>query len=429
MSVSAFHVMAKPIGPICNLKCEYCFYLDKENLYPNIIEWRMSDETLEKFIKQFIESQNIPDITFAWQGGEPTLAGIDFFRKAVVFQKKYADGKRIHNTFQTNGIKLDDEWCPFFKENNFLIGLSIDGPEEIHNRMRLDKSGKGSFRKVMKGLDLLKKHDVQFNTLTCVHKHNSSYPKFIYDFLKEIDSKFIQFIPIVERVTQDENPRIAHPSYNSESGVTDWTVEGLQYGKFLSTIFDEWVRKDVGKYFVQIFDVALEAWVGMKPNLCIFNPTCGEAMAIEHNGDLYSCDHYVFPENLLGNIYDKSILAMANSEQQRKFGLNKRKLLPDFCKQCVFLFACNGGCPKNRIISTPDGVPGLNYLCDGYKHFFAHVDPYMRVMANELANNLAPANVMKWAKEKDEGFTSMNIGRNDPCPCGSGKKYKQCCAK
>jgi len=421
--------MAKPIGPVCNLDCKYCFYLEKENLYPAENKWKMSGEVLENFIRQFIVSQEIPDITFAWQGGEPTLAGIEFYRKAIELQNKYAEGKHIHNTFQTNGINLDDEWCTFFKENDFLIGLSIDGPEEIHNRMRITKSGNGSFNEVMRGLKLLKKYDVDFNTLTCVHKYNADSPIIIYDFFKQIGSKFMQFIPIVERnvLKEDEVLKIAHPRYDGETEVTEWTVEGLQYGKYLSTIFDEWIRKDVGQFYIQIFDVALESWVGMKPNLCIFNPTCGDAMAIEHNGDLYSCDHYVFPENLLGSISDQNILSLVNSDQQRKFGTDKKDLLPSYCKACDFLFACNGGCPKNRIIKTPAFEPGLNYLCNGYKHFFAHVDPYMRIMANELANKRAPANVMEWAKAKDEGFPSLNVGRNDPCPCGSGKKYKNCC--
>jgi len=426
-----YHVMVKPIGPVCNLECKYCYYLDKYKLYPAERNWIMTEETLEIFIRQYIESQDIPEITFHWQGGEPTLAGIEFFKKALSYQKKYANGKHIYNALQTNGTQLDDEWCELFNQNNILVGLSIDGPEDIHNQMRLEKNGSGSFLEVMKGLGLLRKHDIDFNTLTCVHKYNSSYPEVIYKFLKDIGSRFIQFIPIVERTLNNNCHEIIppYPIFKGESVVADWSVNSLGFGKFLSSIFDQWIRKDVGKYFIQVFDVTLESWLGLKSGLCIFDETCGHALALEHNGDLYSCDHYVFRENYLGNIMQTDMRSLVDSNAQIKFGRNKKGALPTCCKECQFLFACNGGCPKNRFLTTSIGEHGLNYLCEGYKHFFTHVTPYMNFMAHELQNRRPPTNVMKWAKEKDKGFSLTRPGRNDPCPCGSGKKYKNCCMK
>ena len=425
-----FHIMAKPHGPICNLDCSYCFYLEKENLYPDSHDFRMSAEVLETFIKQKITTQPIDQVTFAWQGGEPTLLGLEFFRKIVDLQLKYADGKTIENSFQTNGILLDDTWCSFFKENNFLVGLSIDGPEDRHNRFRLNKGGKGSFKQVVRGLDFLKKHGVEFNTLTVVQRDNSNYPLEVYHFLKEIGSGFMQFIPIVEREVEEPGNTgitLIAPNHDDPSEITPWSVEAKQYGRFLCEIFDEWVRIDVGQSFVQIFDVALEAWVGLNPSLCVFSETCGHAMAIEHNGDLYSCDHYVYPENKLGNIMESELGQLVENDQQIKFGKDKRDNLPQYCLDCDVRFVCNGECPKHRFIKTPEGEGGLNYLCTGYKSFFNHIDPYMRFMAIEIERKQPPANVMNWAKEKDAGFPSLNVGVNEPCPCGSGKKYKKCC--
>lgn len=425
----SFHIMAKPAGPICNLDCKYCFYLEKENLYPNA-HFRMSYKVLENFIRQKIEAHDTPLVNFAWQGGEPTLLGVEYFEKVVELQRKYARGKRIENTFQTNGVLLDDNWCEFFKENNFLIGLSIDGPKELHDKYRVNKGGKPTFDQVVSGLEYLKKHEVEFNTLTCVQDNNSHFPLEVYHFLKEIGSGFMQFIPIVERVSIEGSQNgltLVSPDFKGEAKVTDWSVKAEDYGNFLIKIFDEWVRNDVGKYFVQIFDVSLESWYGMQPSLCVFRETCGDAMAIEHNGDLYSCDHYVYPENKLGNILEEHMESLVNSPQQRKFGQDKKDTLPKYCLNCEVKFACNGECPKHRFIKTPDGEDGLNYLCAGYKKFFNHIDPYMKFMANELKNKRAPANVMYWAKEKDSGFPSLNVRRNDDCPCGSGKKYKQCC--
>ena len=429
---NAFHLMAKPTGPICNLDCEYCFYLEKEKLYNPKKNWAMADEVLEKYIKDYIEAQNMPGITFAWQGGEPTLLGVDFFQKAMRLQHKYSNGKKIENTFQTNGILLNDQWCEFFSENNFLIGLSIDGPGEIHDKYRVHKGGQPSFEKVMKGLEYLKKHHVEFNTLTCVQRDNSYKPMEVYNFLKEIGSRFMQFIPIVERkasFAKKNELELVSPSYQKEALVTDWSVEPLQYGKFMLNIFNHWVRHDVGNYFVQLFDVCLGIWYGQEANLCLFKETCGQALALEHNGDVYSCDHFVYPENKLQNIMDESLKKIVDSDKQVKFGLDKRITLPQYCLDCDVRFACNGECPKNRFIKTPDGEDGLNYLCAGYKYFFHGIAPYMRFMANELNNKRSPANVIGWAGEKDKGFPGIKIGRNDLCVCGSGLKYKNCCGK
>lgn len=425
----AFQIIAKPTGPICNIDCTYCFYLEKESLYPDKNNYRMQGDVLESFIRQKIDAQEVPQVNFVWQGGEPTLLGVKFFKKVVDLQDKYANGKEITNGFQSNGILIDEKWCEFFKENKFLIGLSIDGPEELHNRYRLNKGGKPTFSNVIKGMELLKKYQVDFNTLTVVQNDNGDYPVDVYQFLKENGSRFMQFIPIVERIVKSESnevSRLLHPKL-ANGVVTDWTVGAEQYGNFLIGIFKEWIKEDVGKVFVQIFDVALEAWYGMQPSLCIFRETCGQALAIEHNGDLYSCDHYVYPENKLGNILKQTLLNMVKSDQQIEFGINKRAKLPDYCINCEYRFVCNGECPKHRFIKTPTGKTGLNYLCAGYKKFFNYINPYMKYMVNELHQQKPPANVMDWAREKEKGFPSYKISANDPCPCGSGVKFKKCC--
>ncbi len=429
-SLPAFHVMAKPAGPMCNLQCRYCFYLEKEKLFPDRHAWVMPDEVLESFIRQHIEAHLVPEVLFAWQGGEPTLLGVEFFRKAVLFQQRYANGKAIQNAFQTNGILLDDEWCAFFKENNFLLGLSMDGPEEFHDHYRRDKGGHPTFQRVMRGMDLLKKHGVEFNLLTCVQRHNSEHPLEVYRFLRDVGSGFIQFIPVIERAA-------AHPGEDGltlvapddpEAQVTPWSVRPLAYGKFLSAVFDEWVRRDVGTAFVQIFDIALEAWMGMNPSLCVFSETCGTAMALEHTGDLYSCDHFVYPSHHLGNILETPLSGMVNSEFQRRFGQDKRDALPGCCKTCDCYFMCHGECPKHRFLRSPQGEPGLTYLCEGYQHFFRHIDPYMQFMANELRAQRPPANVMRWVQAMDlRAAGKTEPGPNDPCLCGSGKKFKKCC--
>ena len=399
----AFHIMTKPTGSLCNMNCTYCFYLEKGKLYPQTKQWGMNDRVLESYIRQYIKAQKVEQITFAWQGGEPTLLGVEYFDKIVNLQKQYAGSKKIGNTFQTNGVLIDEKWSEFFAKNDFLVGISIDGPEEIHDKYRIMKGGQPSFKKVLKGINHLKKYKVEFNTLTCVSKTNEDEPLKVYNFLKEIGSGYIQFIPIVERLAQDplgNELKLISPSYTKSASITEYSVDPLKYGKFLSSVFDEWVRKDVGRYFVQIFDVALEAWFGLKPNLCVFSEICGNAMAIEHNGDLYSCDHFVYPENKLGNILNDLLQTMVESGKQMKFGLDKKMKLTDYCKKCDYLFACNGECPKHRFIKTPDDEEGLNYLCKGYKYFFNHIDEAMSFMVYELQNRRPPKNVMKWLKKK-----------------------------
>jgi uncharacterized protein len=403
-----FHVLTKPVGPICNLDCKYCFYLEKEKLYPGEKEWRMDDAVLTEYVRQYIQSQPVPEINFAWQGGEPTLLGVEFFRKAVALQKKFADGKTIFNAIQTNGTLLDDEWCEFLAANKFLVGLSIDGPAELHDQYRVDKRQQPTFGAVMRGLELLKKHGVEFNTLTVVNRANSQSPLEVYRFLKSIGSQFLQFIPLVERAAPAEMKTagydFAAPPLPGEKGnssiVTPWSVESEQYGIFLCAIFDEWVRKDVGKTFVQLFDVALGNWMGLGSSLCVFAEKCGAALAIEHNGDLYSCDHYVYPRHKLGNVMNQSLGAMVNSPQQIKFGDDKFDSLPKFCRECEVRFACNGECPKHRFIQTPDGEDGLNYLCAAYKKFFNHIDPHLKTMAQLLQNDEAPARIMEILAKK-----------------------------
>ncbi len=406
-----FHIMTKPVGPICNLDCKYCFYLEKEKLYPEHEKWRMPDNVLESYIRQYIESQNIPEISFAWQGGEPTLLGVEFFRKVVALQKLHANGKKIRNALQTNGTLLDDEWCGFLHDHDFLIGLSIDGPPELNDAYRVDKQQRPTFDAVVRGLECLKKHKVEFNTLTVVNRLNSHQPLEVYRFLREIGSGFMQFIPLVERVAPEghfvqvkvRGYDLAEPPEPEGSGlgvqdfagdalhssaVTDWSVEARQYGEFLCAIFDEWVLRDVGRVFVQHFDVALGLWMGLGSSLCVFAEKCGAAMAMEHNGDVYSCDHYVYPKYKLGNLLNQSLGELVGSAQQRKFGSDKADSLPEYCKQCEVKFACNGECPKHRFTRTPDGEEGLNYLCPSYKRFFNHIDPYMKRMAAHLARGV-----------------------------------------
>jgi uncharacterized protein len=397
-----FHLLTKPVGPICNLDCQYCFYLEKEKLYPGEKSWRMSDAVLAEYVRQYVHSQPMGEIYFAWQGGEPTLLGVDFFRKAVSLQKQLGGGKTIYNAIQTNGTLLDDEWCEFLAANQFLVGLSIDGPAKYHDRYRLDKRQQPTFERVMRGLEMLKKYRVEFNTLTVVNRANSQAPLEVYRFLKQIGSKFLQFIPLVERAASVEmktaDYTFAAPPLPREKNetltATPWSVEAEQYGIFLCAIFDEWVRHDVGKTFVQLFDVALGNWMGLGSSLCVFAQKCGAALAIEHNGDVYSCDHYVYPRHKLGNVMNQSLGAMVNSPQQIRFGDDKLNSLPKFCRKCEVRFACNGECPKHRFIQTPDGEDGLNYLCVGYKKFFSHIDPYMKTMAQLLKSGRAPAEIM-----------------------------------
>ena len=417
----AFHIMAKPTGSACNLRCGYCFFLKKESLYPGS-NFRMSAQVHEAYIRQLLEFHRTPRVTVAWQGGEPTLMGLDFFRHSIEFQKKYQKpGTHIENTFQTNGILLNDEWCRFFRENGFLVGLSMDGPGELHDFYRKDRAGRGTFDRVVRAARLLQKHKVECNILCTVNSKNAGHPLEVYRFFRdELGFPYIQFIPIVER--KDES------GFLEGEMATERSVQPGQFGRFLIAIFDEWVRRDVGKMFVLNFDGALAGWLGMAGTLCIFGPTCGLGMALEHNGDLYSCDHFVEPNHRLGNILKTPMIELVGSEQQRKFGRDKKDALPRYCRECTLLSICNGECPKNRFSKTPDGEPGLNYLCAGYKAFFKHADKPMRIMA-ELIRAKRPASEVMAILARDEGDLKTRFasaGRNDPCPCGSGVKFKKC---
>jgi len=404
---TVFQVMTKPHGPICNLNCTYCYYLEKKKLYPKTRDFRMDEELLEIFTRQYIESQDAPKVTFTWQGGEPTLMGIDFFKKAIELQHKYRAGKKIENAFQTNGTLINEDWCRFLHDHNFLVGISVDGPREIHDRHRTNIAGKASFDQVITAIELFKKFKVEFNTLTVVHNNNVSRASEIYNFLKKTGSGYIQFIPIVERLylqAGKDDISLVGPEYQTATSVTDWSVRPEDFGIFLISIFDEWVRNDVGRVFVQLFDVTLANWVGEPPGLCVFSETCGNALVMEHNGDLYSCDHFVYTRHHLGNIRTYSIRAMARSAQQFTFGNNKLLKLPAYCIDCEYRFACHGECPKHRFEVTPEGEKGLNYLCKAYKMFFSYVHPYMQYMGDELAAKRAPANVMQWAR-KYKGYS------------------------
>lgn len=387
----AFHLLAKPTGAICNLDCKYCFFLAKEQLYPGS-NFRMTDKLLETYIKQLLESHRTREVMVAWQGGEPTLMGLDFFELSLEFVQKYKKPwQNLSYSIQTNGTRLDDEWCTFFKKHNFLIGLSIDGPRHLHDSYRVDKRGKGTFDRVMRGWQLLKKYEVDFNILCTVNAVNGNYPLEVYRFLRdELQAEFIQFIPIVERINADGSTVI-----QQGNTVSDRSIEPERYGRFLIGVFDEWIRRDVGKVFIQHFDSALANWIGIQPGVCIFAKTCGTALALEHNGDVYSCDHFVEPTYKLGNIQEKHMLELVASEQQQQFGRMKLDSLPRYCRECKVRFACNGGCPKNRFKETPDGEAGLNYLCAGYKAFFSHIDKPMRMMAQLLKQRRPPNEVMQ----------------------------------
>jgi len=391
------YVMLKPVGSACNLNCEYCYYLEKEHLYPSAKSQMMSEQLLEKFIEQYINSQTQNEIMFTWHGGEALLRPISFYKKALELQKKYGRGRHIENVLQTNGTMLNDAWCEFFKENNFLIGVSIDGPQEFHDEYRRNKGGLPTFVKVMKGIQLLKKHGVEYNAMAVVNDYNADYPVEFYRFFKELDCHYIQFAPIVERL-QPQGNGLKLTTPDDEAQVADFSVSPVQWGKFLIGLFDEWIKEDVGKYYIQLFDSTLANWVGEQPGVCTMARHCGHAGVMEFNGDVYSCDHYVFPEYKLGNIYTDSLAGMMYSEKQLKFGTDKYDTLPRQCRECEFLFACHGECPKNRFAKTKDGEPGLNYLCAGWKMFFHHVAPYMDFMKKELLAERAPANVMEWAK-------------------------------
>ena len=364
----------------------------------------MSPEVLERFIREYIAGQAGEEVMFTWQGGEPTLAGLEFFQRAVALQRQYGLGKRIHNALQTNAVLLDDRWAEFLSAEQFLVGVSIDGPADLHDYYRVYKGGRGSFADTLRGIQTLQRHQVEFNTLTTVQRANSTEPLRVYHFLKEIGSRYLQFLPVVERraaAKANDGLTLVTGDFPGEATVTEWSVEPRAYGEFLCEIFQEWVRHDVAQVFVQLFDVALENWLGLVPSLCVFRETCGEALAIEHNGDVYSCDHFVYPEHRLGNIGQQALGEMVASQRQQAFGVAKRDRLPEYCRQCEVRFACHGECPKHRFTFTPDGEPGLNYLCAGYKRFFAEIAPAMRFMADELRAGRPPKNVMQWIAAQD----------------------------
>lgn len=390
------YVMLKPAGAHCNLACKYCYYLEKNKLYPTAQRHLMSDEMLEQFTREYIEAQTMNQVLFTWHGGEPLLRSIDFYRKALSLQQKYAGGRHIDNVIQTNGTLLTDEWCEFFAQNHWLVGISIDGPQPDHNHYRLTAAGKPSWKKVMQGIKLLKKHGVEWNAMAVVNAYNANHPLEFYRFFKENGCQFLQFTPIVERLTRHEDGRtLASLADKDEISLSEASVAPEQWGYFLCAIFDEWVRKDVGKIFVEIFDCTLANWMGISPGICAYSKECGHAGVMEHNGDVYSCDHFVFPEYKLGNIHDHSLIDMLYGEQQQEFSRLKHSSLPRQCKECDMEFACHGECPKNRFMKDKYGDSGLNYLCPGYYHYYQHVAPYMDYMKQELMSQRPPSNIMK----------------------------------
>ena len=389
------YVMLKPAGAHCNLACKYCYYLEKNKLYPTAQRHLMSDEMLEQFTREYIEAQTMNQVLFTWHGGEPLLRSIDFYRKALSLQQKYAGGRRIDNVIQTNGTLLTDEWCEFFAQNHWLVGISIDGPQPDHDHYRLTAAGKTSWKKVMQGIKLLKKHGVEWNAMAVVNAYNANHPLEFYRFFKENGCQFLQFTPIVERLTRHEDGRtLASLADKDEISLSEASVVPEQWGYFLCAIFDEWVRKDVGKIFVEIFDCTLANWMGISPGICAYSKECGHAGVMEHNGDVYSCDHFVFPEYKLGNIRDHSLIDMLYGEQQQEFSRLKHSSLPRQCKECDMEFACHGECPKNRFMKDKYGDSGLNYLCPGYYHYYQHVAPYMDYMKQELMSQRPPSNIM-----------------------------------
>ncbi|MDR1402963.1 MAG: anaerobic sulfatase-maturation protein [Tannerellaceae bacterium] len=393
------YVMLKPAGSVCNLACEYCYYLEKGKLYTHVKSHSMPEELLERFIQEYLSSQTMQQVLFTWHGGETLMRPVSFYRKALALQRKYAQGREIDNCIQTNGTLLNDEWCRFFKENNFLVGVSIDGPQEFHDEYRRNRQGLPSFVKVMKGIRLLKKYGVAYNAMAVINDYNVDYPLDFYNFFKELACQYIQFAPAVERVDAHAGDRVLTTPEQQHAAIkpAPFSVDAEKWGDFLCAIFDKWLEKDVGTYYIQLFDATLANWAGLPPGVCIFAQTCGHAGVMEFNGDVYACDHYVFPEYKLGNIYAKTITEMMYSPEQMKFGADKFDKLPAQCKACDYLFACNGECPKNRFLYTANGEYGLNYLCKGYKKFFNHAAPYMDYMKNELLAGRPPANVMRVA--------------------------------
>jgi uncharacterized protein len=421
--------MAKPAGAICNLDCSYCYFLSKELLFPGS-RFRMAHATLERYVQQYLASQPPGPVTFTWQGGEPTLLGLPFFELVVDLQRRHCPADRsVVNTVQTNGTKLDDDWCRFFRRHDFLVGISLDGPRDLHDAYRLDKAGNGSFDRVLRGLALLRRHGVDVNVLTTVHAANQHEPLRVYRFLRdEAGARFLQFIPIVERDNQT--------GFQEGDAVTERSVDARAYGSFMVRIFDEWVRRDVCRVFVQLFDVTLGKYLGDGGGLCVFAETCGTALALEHTGDVYACDHYVEPAHHLGNLLELPLLQLVDDPRKLAFGRAKRGTLPRACRECDVRWLCHGGCPKDRIARTSGGEAGLNYLCEGYDQFFRHTMPFMRMMADEVRHRRPPANVMALLAGRDAtqqmhaaGDGAPARSRNAPCPCGSGRKRKHCCGR
>lgn len=410
-----FQVFVKPTGPLCNLDCHYCYYLKKERLYPKDESFRMPDDLLEQYIVQHIEASTEKEIRFSWHGGEPTILGLDYFRRIVALQKKLKPSNRlITNGMQTNGTLLDEQWCRFLAAENFVVGLSLDGPQEIHDRYRLTKNGMPTHEKTMRGYELLRKHQVDCDILCVVNSYNVQYPAKVYEFFRQIEAPYISFLPMVE------------PQPDTESGVSDLTVPAKSWGDFLCTIFDEWTSRDIGRIKVQIFEEATRTAFGQDHSLCIFRPTCGDIPVIEHNGDFFSCDHFVDAEHNLGNIRERPLVELLESPAQRAFGRAKLDKLPRYCRGCEVRDMCNGGCPKNRFIKTADGEDGLNFLCAGYKRFFNHCGPFVSQVAAQWHRQKA---AQRMAVTQTTSYPTPKVGRNDPCPCGSGKKFKKCCGK
>ncbi len=425
--------MAKPAGPQCNMACRYCFYTEKEALFGASRVFRMSDAVLEAYTRGVADAQEGPELTYAWQGGEPTLAGLDFFRRAVELQRRYAGGRRTHNSFQTNGLALNDEWCAFLAEQRFLVGLSLDGPAEIQNTYRRDRADRPRFDAVWDALQRMQRHGVEFNTLTVVSRANVDRPLDVYRFLRDAGVKHLQFIPLVERRPDDAaralGLELAAPPGESGGGATavmPWCPAPEAYGRFLSAIFDEWIRHDVGRVYVQLFEVALGSWMGLGAALCQFAPTCGRALVLEQDGDVYACDHFVYPAYRLGNVLQTPLPDLVDAPVQQRFGEAKRDRLPAVCRECPWLFACNGDCPKHRFDRLPSGAVPVSHLCAGYRLFFAHADPYLRRMCALLRAGLPASAIMDEVAASERAAAERAVGRNDPCPCGSGRKFKQC---
>ena len=409
-----FQIFTKPVGAVCNLGCTYCYYLKKRGLYPDVESFRMGEDILEAYIRQHIEASPGPEVSFSWHGGEPTILGLDYFRKIVALQKKYQrPGHIINNGVQTNGTLLDEEWCGFLADERFAVGLSLDGPSEMHDRHRVTKGGKSTHDQVMRGYELLRKHQVYCDVLCVVNADNVRHPAEVYGFFRDIDSRYVSFLPLVERQS------------DHEGGVSAESVSAEAWGYFLCTVFDMWKQHDIGRIKVQVFEEAARPALGREHGLCIFRETCGDIPVVEHNGDFYTCDHFVDDGHRLGNIMDTHLAELLESPEQRAFGRSKHDSLPKYCRECDVVEMCNGECPKNRFIHTPDGEPGLNYLCAGYKRFFNHCGPFLAELGA-----LWQRQTLDQKASRDEATVKRNtpkVGRNDPCPCGSGKKYKKCC--